>query len=284
MSGGTIQQAMARKKKGNLPLMLSSVILVVFLASAALLYRETQRTEVVQILARDVPYGQQIVADDLRSIDAPYYRAAELAGMANPAAVIGQYAARNLGANDLLQPSMLMASPPDQPVYPNGEVLSANMVPVPFSTLSIGPLNFRDRVNIGFSDPSGDPKVCDAAQAAAQGEPSPLPTGEQPLRPYACRLLSDVRVLFVDEAQQLAYLELTPYQAHTIWAAQAAGMQLWGERYGASSEPIDPMQRLDVGQVAREPLTEAVPTPVPATDTSAPSSIPGSGTTLPGQP
>ena len=49
-------------------------------------------------------------------------------------------------------------------------------------------------------------------------------------RPFACRLLQRVKVLYVDEGTSVAYLQMTPYQAHTIWALQAAGVQLWGER------------------------------------------------------
>ncbi|NTW98215.1 MAG: flagellar biosynthesis protein FlgA, partial [Oscillochloris sp.] len=73
-------------------------------------------------------------------------------------------------------------------------------------------------------------------------------------RPYACRLLSAVRVLYVDEGAGVAYLELTPYQSHTIWALQAAGLQLWGERYGAASAPLQGLDRLDIGQVTADDL------------------------------
>jgi hypothetical protein len=88
-------------------------------------------------------------------------------------------------------------------------------------------------------------------------------------RPFACRLLGSVRVLYVDEPADVAYLELTPYQAHTIWALQAAGLPLWGERYGAGSAPLEGLDRLDIGQVTLDALR-------------APGAIPGDASPIPG--
>jgi hypothetical protein len=221
-----------------------------------------------------VPYGQQIAAEDLGVVELPLHRPAQLAGVAEASSVVGQYAARSLGAGDLLQPSMLMAEPPGQPVYPNGEELAADMVPLPFATTTIGPIGYRDRVNIGFSDPSGSPELCEGAQSAAGGgrpAASALAAPGQ-ARPFACRLLSSVRVLYVDEGAGVAYLELTPYQAHTIWALQAAGLPLWGERYGAESAPLEGLDRLDIGQVTLDALS------APA----APGAIPGDASSIPG--
>ncbi|MBX0331137.1 flagellar biosynthesis protein FlgA, partial [Oscillochloris sp. ZM17-4] len=68
--------------------------------------------------------------------------------------------------------------------------------------------------------------------------------------------------------------------AQTIWAIQAAGLQLWGERYGVTSDDLPPMTRLDIGQVTMPDLTAPVPTPEarPAPG----STIPGSTSTVPG--
>jgi hypothetical protein len=266
-------QALARKRANPLPAIILAVGLIAAIALAALGFLESRKTEAVVVLARDVPYGQQIAADDLGAVELPLHRPAQLAGVSSPAAAVGQYAARNLGANDLLQPAMLMAQPPAQPVYPNGEALAANMVPLPFATATVGPISYRDRLNIGFSDPSGAQDLCDRARAAAGGQrPAAAPVSPAQARPYACRLLSSVRVLYVDEGAGVAYLELTPYQAHTIWALQAAGLQLWGERYGAASAPLDGLDRLDIGQVTLDALE------APA----APAAIPGAGGALPG--
>jgi hypothetical protein len=180
---------------------------------------------------------------------------------------------------------MLMASPPDQPVYPNGEKLTANMVPVPFATTTIGPLTQRDRVNIGFNDPNGDPKVCTAAQAAiGSSEPTePLMHDGAPLkRPYACRIVTDRRVLYVDEQAKVAYIEMTPYQAQVIWALQAGDYKLWGERYGASSVALPAISRLDIGQVTEADMTKVAPTPAPTVSPQHSATVPGADTSLPG--
>lgn len=277
---GTLSQALARKRSNALPLVLLALGLIVAVAFAVLGYLESQRTEQVVVLVRDVPFGQAISAEDLGVLMLPLHRPAQLAGLSDPALVVGKYAARDLGANDLAQPSMLLDEPPDQPVFPNGQALTPNMVPVPFATTSIGPLTARDTVNIGFSDRAGSPDLCDSARSAAAGERPTMIAASSALaqpRPFACRLLSAVRVLYVDEAAAVAYLELTPYQAHTIRALQAAGLELWGERFGASSEQLPPLDRLDIGQVNSAELT------APAAPVDAESStIPGAQTTIPG--
>lgn len=280
----TLGQALTRKKANPLPALLLALGLIVAVGFAVLGYLESQRTEQVVIFTRDVPFGQQIVGEDLGTIELPLHRPTQLAGLGDSAAVVGQYAARNLGANDLAQPAMLLAEPPTQPVYPNGEQLGVNMVPVPFSVAALGPVSYRDRVNLGFSDPSGDPALCDAALDAAAGErPTPLRSAAASapgLRPYACRFLSYVRVLWIDGG--VAYLELTPYQAQAIWAMQAAGVQLWGERYGVTSDPLTAFDRLDFGQVNTEELLAPAPTPLPREDARIPPAIPGANAPIPG--
>ncbi len=266
-------QALTRKRANPLPAIILAIGLIVAIVLASLGFLESRKAESVVVLVRDVPYGQQIRAEDLGNVELPLHRPAQLAGIVSPTSVIGQYATRNLGANDLLQPAMLMAQPPTQPVYPNGEALSANMVPLPFATTSVGPITFRDRLNIGFNDPSGAADLCDEARAAVGDQrPSAVSATTATARPYACRLLSSVRVLYVDEGGSVAYLELTPYQAHTIWALQAAGLQLWGERYGAASTPLEALDRLDIGQVTLDALK------APA----APDAIPGTSGAIPG--
>ena len=249
-----LTQAMSRKRRAILPMVLLLLGIVICIAAAVLSYLETQRTESVVVLTRDVAYGQSITSEDVTTIEVSRHRASELTGIASPSLAIGQYASRPLRAGDLAQPTMLMAELPDQPIYPNGEELTPNMVPLPFSTGTIGPLTHRDRVNLGYSDPSGNPTLCEAENVA----PATSADG-RPLA-YACRLLSNVRVLYVEG--NVAYLEVTPYQAHTIWAIQAANLPLWGERYGASSQTIDPLLRLDLANVD---LAELTAPPAPST-------------------
>jgi hypothetical protein len=88
-----------------------------------------------------------------------------------------------------------------------------------------------------------------------------------------------VRVLYVDEAAGVAYLELTPYQAHTVRALQAAGLDLWGERFGAGSDQLPALDRLDIGQVNSAELTAPA---APPAEGAEPSAIPGAGTAIPG--
>lgn len=257
-------QALARKRSSPLPALLLGLGLLVAVAFALLGYLESRRTEPVLILARDVPFGRQIVAEDLATIMLPLHRPALLAGIAETTAALGRYAARDLTADALVQPAMLLDAPPEQPVYPNGQALTPNMVPVPFATASIGPLTAHDRVNIGFSDPAGDQDLCDNARSAAAGARPTVASPTGPLaqtRPFACRLLSSVRVLYVDDGAGVAYLELTPYQAHSVHALQAAGLELWGERYGRSSDLLPSLDRLDIGQVNRPQLDATVTPP-----------------------
>lgn len=280
----TLGQALTRKRRSPLPALLLGLGMIVAVGFAVLGYLESQRTETVVLFARAVPFGQQIVAEDLTTVELPLHRPAQLAGIADQAAVVGRYAARNLGANDLAQPAMLLAAPPTQPVYPNGEELAVNMVPVPFSVAALGPVTHHDRVNIGFTDATGDPKLCDAALGAAAGEEPttmlPAKPGAPILRPYACRLLSAVRVLWID--QGIAYLELTPYQAQAVWAMQAAGVQIWGERFGLASDPLPAFERLDFGQVNAEELLAPAPTPLPREDPLVAPVIPGANAPIVG--
>lgn len=257
-------QALSRKRSSPLPATLLGLGLIIAVAFAALGYLESRRTEPVVILARDVPYGHLITAEDLTTVALPLHRPAQLAGIADPAAVLGRYAARDLPADAVVQAAMLLAQPLDQPVYPNGRAVSANMVPMPFATSSIGPLSDHDRVNIGFSDPAGDQDLCDSARSAAAGASPTVASPAGPLartRPFACRLVGSVPVLYVDAAAGVAYLELTPYQAQSVRAVQAAGLELWGERYGAGSVTLPSLERLDIGQLTTPELDAPVSSP-----------------------
>ncbi len=243
----TLNQALARRRGTPIATLLLVVGIVGMTLLAILGYVEVQRTEQIIVLIRDVAFGQQIVEQDLGLVVVPANRPPQLIGISDLQQVVGTYASRNLTANDLVQPTMLMSAPAGQPIYPNGEQLALNMVPFPFSIATLGPVTYQDRVNIGYSDPSGDPDLCRTMHAS--GDPS----SEQEIedrtgyRPYTCRLLSSVRILWIDAG--IAYLEVTPYQAQALRALQAAGLTLWGERYGASSDPLPVFDRLDAGQL-----------------------------------
>src|SRR5262245_3003952 len=112
--------------------MLLIVGMVIALGAATYGYLESRRTENVVIAVRDIPYGHQIVADDLGTIELPLHRPVQLAGMVDPNAIIGTWAARTIGPNDVIQPTMLLAAAPDQPVYPSGQKLDKDTVPIPF--------------------------------------------------------------------------------------------------------------------------------------------------------
>jgi SAF domain len=254
-----LSQALNPKKSNLLPALLLVLGLIIALSAAAYGYLESRRTEAVLIAVRDVPFGQQITADDLGTIELPLHRPTQVTGIGDPALVIGKWAGRQIGQSDLLQPSMLLDTAPDQPVYPSGQKLDKDTVPVPFSTTTIGPLTFHDLVNIGYNVTSGDPQLCLSNGGTVQTTvPVSAPTSgddQAQARPFACRLLQRVKVLYVDDGKGVAYLQLTPYQSHVIWALQAAGVSMWGERYGASSDELPAMDRLDAGQVDLARLT-----------------------------
>lgn len=290
----TLSEAAAPAKKNTLlPILIIIVGILIAAGAAAYSYFESQRTETLVILARDIPYGQQITAADLTTVEMPRYRPNQLQGIHDPAALVGQFAARNLGTNDYAQPSMFMPAPPAEPVYPNGVKLQPNMVPVPFAVGAVGPITDRDRLNLLYL--TDDVKLCKGERSASAST-----AGEQ----FACRFLTDVHILYIEGGT--AYLELTPYQAHALWALQGAGVTLMGERYGVTSDPLAPMDPLQADKITLEELmapapalsgarvtpvaTPAVPEaqaapeaqPAQVLPGSTPAAIPGSGAPIPG--
>ena len=172
-------------KKSQLLLVLG---LIIALSAAAYGYLESRRTEQVVIAVRAVPFGQPITADDLGTIELPLHRPAQLTGLSDPAAIIGTWAAREIGPNDVIQPTMLMHNAPDQPVYPSGQQLDKDTVPIPFSIATIGPLTVHDLVNVGYNAPSGDPQLCVNSGGTVQSAPAPASEatdGQTQPRPFA---------------------------------------------------------------------------------------------------
>nr|PZN30659.1 MAG: hypothetical protein DIU80_07315 [Chloroflexota bacterium] len=111
----------------------------------------------------------------------------------------------------------------------------------------MGPIPVRARLNLLFI--ADDDSLCKGLGGSA-----PIAGGKS----FACRFLTDVSILYIDGGT--AYLELTPYQAHALWSLQAAGVALVGERYGATSDPLAPLERLEAGQITYEELTAPAPT------------------------
>lgn len=268
--------ALTPKPSRRMPVLLLALGCVVALGATAYGYLESQRMEQVVIAVRAVPYGQQIRADDLGMIAVSAHRPIQIAGITDPAQVIGRWAARPFGVNDLMQPTMVQETPPDQPVYPTGQQLDKDTVPVPLSLATIGPLTELDRVNVGYTVQQGDPALCRADGTTGIGRSAADPAEPSVLgRPFACRLLQRLKVLYVDHTQGVVYVQMTPYQAHAIWALQAANVQLWGERYGATSDALPTMDRLDASQVDAERLTMTL------TETLMLTGIPGNAGALP---
>ncbi len=283
-----LSSALTPKKSQVVPALLLVIGIAASLAAAAYGYIESRRTERVVIAARDVHYGQQITADDLAVIELPLHRPVQVTGITDPGAVIGQYATRQIGVNDLLQASMLSPNLPDEPVYPNGRKLERNMVPAPFALTGVGPVTDRDRLNIGFI--ASDPLLCDRTRADVSlgtvlNVPTTLIVVQEGARAYACRWMSGIPILYIED--DVAYLEMTPAQAHALRALQAANVALWAERYGATSDPLQYMDRLDAAQVILPDLTRPVTEtlrlePQIVSDARAP--IPGATAPIPGAP
>lgn len=250
-----------KSKTGRTLLMVVAIVLALILAVLGFL--ETRRTERVLIAARAIPFGQQITADDLKTIEVPLHRPADLAGVTNPNLIIGLYAARMITEKDLFQPAMALPAAPDTPVYPSGEILQKNMVALPFSVQAIGPITNNDLVNIGFNDATGNQAVCtNAGGTVAAGS---APSGDDTSNAYACRMIERANVLYVDAKEGMAYLEVPPYQALAVQAVRAADMMLWAERYGSSSVPLTPLDRLSPRDFSAKQLVAptAEPTVVP---------------------
>jgi len=278
-------QVLTPKKSNLAPALLLILGIIIALSAASYGYIESRRMEAVIVAVRSVPFGQQITADDLGTIELPLHRPIQLAGIADANAVVGKWAAREIGENDLLQPTMLLDRAPAQPVYPSGQQLDKDTVPVPFAIATIGPLTVRDFVNVGYNATSGDPALCRADGGAVQSAPIVAPAADQPQgRPFACRLMERIKVLYVDEGKGVAYLQMTPYQSHTIWALQAAGVQMWGERYGATSDELPAMDRLDAGAISTDRLTMTLSDTLKLyTPQGMGGGIPGDSNRIPGQ-
>jgi hypothetical protein len=297
--------ALTPRRSRTIPLLVLLLAVLAALGAAVYGYLEQRRTERVLIAVRPVAYGQPITADDLGTIEVAYHRPAQLAGIADPALVIGKYSARAWTPNDLVQPAMLLATKPTTPVYPSGETLAPGLVAATFSTATVGPLTADDTLNVGFLDGSGDrdrclvaggaalgpvdpalpPRAADEASGAGETTGAGAPTDTNPPdalpEPYACRLLSNAPVLQVDAEAQLAYLALTPAQALALRAVQAAQLPLWGERYGAESPALPALDRLDPARISPAILAA----PITATWGRAPSDLPTAPpATLPGAP
>jgi hypothetical protein len=206
---------------------------------AALAWHESARQEAVLVVARDLPAGSLLSSDDLEVVWLPQHRPAVLRGISDRRLVIGQYSVRELRAGDLLQPTMLQAQAPTVPRYANGRQLTVGMVPFAFSLRGLGPISENDLVNLGFSDSGGAVQLC--------GGTADTPTGQA----YACRLISRVRILAIDTAAGQLYLEVTPYQAQSLYALQAAGVVLWAERYAADGPPLPALSRLESRAIER---------------------------------
>ena len=291
VSNQALSQAVTPRRSRFWPTVLLVASVVFMIVMAVVGFLQLARTERVIILVRPVAYGQPISAEDLATVEVSRHRPQQLAGVGDPGLAIGKYAARALAPDDLLQPSMLLETAPSRPVYPSGEELGAEMVAIPFSTETTGPITNTDVLNIGFYDESGDAQRCvDPSEQAPR--PVAAPSEQQPAvedeivsgvaqdapaqagQPYACRLLVNVNVLHVDGEKATAYLELTPYQAQAMRAVQAAALPLYAERSTSGLAELEPLTRLDPSQLAREALS------TPAQAASEPVS-PNSGRAMP---
>lgn len=252
-----------------LPTVLTLCAIIAALAAAGYGIVQQRRTERVVVATRTIPNGARITSDDLGLIDVPLHRPQQLAGMTEPTLVVGQWTTREIGPNALLQPDMVQSAPPGQPVYPSGELLGADMVVLPISTEQIGPVTSADMLHIGYLDQTGDPLRCQAEATtlttqlprAADTDASVATTPDGNAQPYACRLLTNLNILWVDDAAKVAYVEVPPPGALAYWSLKAAGLVTWAERYGAISTPLAPLDRLDPAQIT----VSAVATPLTST-------------------
>lgn len=244
----------------------------------------SQRTTLVAAWARPVAAGQQIGPDDVTTMTVPANRPPALQGIADPALLIGQWTTRSVGQGELAYPAQVQAVAPTVPFYPNGETLPDGMVAVPFDLRTVGPVTDRDQINVNVIDPSGDPQRCTALggtvlnPSAADSTTTTIPTtattalpdadaAHDPLgQPIAvtCRLLPRMEILYVDGAAHIAFLAATPYQSQVIYTLTAqAGVQLYGERYGATAPALPYLTRMEPTTINPTLLTGPVSVTTP---------------------
>ncbi|KPL79970.1 SAF domain-containing protein [Herpetosiphon geysericola] len=256
-----------------------------------------QRTELVAIWSRDVPAGVQITLEDLGTIAVPINRVPQLDGVSNPEILVGTWSTRNVGKDELATMAQVSMVPPTRPMYPNGKALPQGMVPLPFSTTTVGPLTDRDYLNIGFTDPTGDQDRCrevggtptngDVTEVLTEGSipegASVLPASAsnvsangEPI-PYTCMLMTKLEVLYVDGTKGAAFLAGTLYQSQALWTVSAIpGVSLFGQRYSGDSEMAPVIGRMEPQDLNAFGLSGAY------SETNK--LLPGVRTTLPGAP
>ncbi len=221
------------------------------------------RSELVLVWARPVVAGQQISDEDITTMALPINRPEQLQTLKGSSNIIGMWATRSTGTGELVTAQQLSAEAPTTPYYPNGAKLPENMVALPFSLQSVGPIDDHDTVNISFVDTTGDPQRCSAlggqsAQATALPNTPSADTQGNPL-PITCRLLPQVPVLYVDQGDKIAYLAVTPYQSQVVYTLSALEtVQLYGERYGTTSSPLPYMTLLTPSSIDADLLTGPV--------------------------
>jgi hypothetical protein len=166
-------------------------------------------------------------------------------------------------ANTVITPRMIQTSPPTQITFPNGRVLADHLVAVPIAIASVGPVTDHDTLNIGFI--SDRPEYCDRAQANNPTTTTlPPVVVVDPMQPndakprYACRWASSLPVLYVDPQNETAFVAMTPPQSLAYQSLRAAGVELWFERYGAGSAPLQFLDRRYPNQVTLPELTDPV--------------------------
>lgn len=240
----SIAQGLTPKKSSWVGQLLLLVGIVVALTAAGYGLLQSSAQDQVLVAVRDIPYGQQIAAADVKIIALPKHRAAELQGIPNAGLVVGNWAGRTIHAGDVVQPQAVAASDMAQPVYPNGILLPSDHVAVPFEINAVGPITDRDVLNIGVS--GQDATVCSGTQSVVAPDVAAVP--------FACRVFDRIRILYIDVDTGTAFLAMTPYQAQAYRAYQASGVTIWAERYGAASRMLPILDRLDVNAINADQL------------------------------
>lgn len=222
------------------------------------------QTEQVLVWARPVVAGQRISAEDITTIALPINRPPALNTLSEGNQPVGLWVLRNNNTGELINSSQLSTTAPTIPFYPNGASLPANMVALPFATDTIGPLSDNDTININFIDSSGDPQRCTALGGTSEQIEAIANDLQGKHLPITCRLLPQMEVLYVDSANQIAYLAATPYQSQAVYTLSAIEhVQLYGERYGSTSEALPYLTLLNPANLNADMLTGPVSTTNP---------------------
>lgn len=204
--------------------------------AAYLLAIEEAQTEPLVLATSAIAPGERIQPEQLQIIQAPLHRPVLLAGLADPALAIGQYARVQISPNQILTRDLVQPQPLTQHSFSNGalpvEIVQQAVYELPRTGLTS--LTSQDRINILVL-------VDEARGRDPAFQVGAIDTPGQGTR--VVRVLRGLNVLAVNE--RTAFLDVTPAQSAYLWALQTASVPFVGELDATDAAELGPLRAAD---------------------------------------